>query len=156
MPLARGAAFPTPALADVDGRAVALSAAWSDGEALIAVGHSGCRTTRLTLPYIDRVHRRRAPGSRVVAVLQDLPGDALALRDELQLELPLRLEPEPYPFTAELGLSVVPTLFVVGRDGRVVAVCEAFRRAELESFAARFGAGPLFDASDGAPDLRPG
>jgi peroxiredoxin len=156
LPLALGAAFPSPALLDEHGREARLSAAWAEGEALIAVGHSGCRTTRLALPYVDRLHQRRAPGARVVAVLQDTPEDARALRDDLRLELPLWLEPDPYPLAAALGLTLVPTLFVVGRDGRVAAVCEAFRRAELESFAARWGAAPLFEADDPAPALRPG
>lgn len=157
MPLAVGSAFPTLALAGLDAPATALAEAWAEGEALIAVGHSACRTTRLALPYVDRLHRgRRAPGTRVLAVLQDAPDDARALRDELGLELPLRLEAHPYPLASALGLTVVPTLFVVGRDGRVAAVSEAFRRPELESFAARFGAAPLFETQDPTPALRPG
>lgn len=156
MPLAVGAAFPTLTLDGLDGRPAPLSAAWAEGEALIAIGHSGCGTTRLALPYVDRLHRRRPPGTCVVAVLQDTPAEARALRDNLRLALPLQLEADPYPLTAALRLAIVPTLFLVGRDGRVAAVCEAFRRADLESLATRWGAAPLFETSDLAPALRPG
>lgn len=156
MPLAVGAEFPPLTLDGLDDRPAPLAAAWAEGEALIAIGHSGCGTTRLALPYVDRLHRRRAPGTRVVAVLQDSSVDARALQEELRLALPLQLEPEPYPLTAALGLTIVPTLFLVGRDGRVTAVCEAFRRAALESLATRWGAAPLFETTDLAPALRPG
>ena len=30
-----------------------------DGEALVLIGHRNCKTTRQTLPFLDRIHRRR-------------------------------------------------------------------------------------------------
>ena len=56
-----------------------------------------------------------------------------------------------------LGLGTVPTLFLVTSQGRIDAVAKAFRRADLEAFAARLQVPPpLFLAGDDAPALRPG
>jgi len=76
---------------------------------------------------------------------------------ELSLALAVRLEEDPYPLAERLGLGTVPTLFLVAPGGRIEAVAEAFRRADLEAFAARLEVPPpLFGPGDDAPGLRPG
>ncbi|HET9317457.1 MAG TPA: hypothetical protein VFQ51_17830, partial [Vicinamibacteria bacterium] len=64
--------LPPLRLSDPAGHVRALSDAWASGPALVLVGHSGCDTTRFTLPFVDRVHRRRSRGG-VELVLQDEP-----------------------------------------------------------------------------------
>ena len=156
-PLAPPAPFPDLDLPRLDGQRRPISEAWARGRALIAVGHGECGTTRFALPFVDRIHRRAAGTSTVLAVLQDTPAEARALVDELSLALPVRIEGDPYPLAARLGLGTVPTLFVVGREGRIEAVSEGFRRSDLEDFASRLGApGPLFGPGDDVPPLRPG
>jgi len=156
-PLGPPASFPDVDLAGLDGQRRPISEAWAQGSALIAVGHSECGTTRLALPFVDRLHQRAAPTARVVAVLQDSPADAQALVEELALVLPVRLEEEPYPLASRVGLGTVPTLFLVNREGRIEAVSEGFRRADLEAVADRLQVPPpLFLPGDDAPALRPG
>jgi hypothetical protein len=87
--------FPEAALPDVEGRVAPLREAWAGGLALVILGHRNCKTTRQTLPYVDRMHRR---GARVLAVLQDDAGSARDLARELDLALPMRLEEDPYPW----------------------------------------------------------
>ena len=126
-------------------------------QGLLLVGHSECFTTSSTLPFVDRVFRSLPAGVWVAAVLQDELPAAQALIEELGLGLPVLLEPQPYAFSAALGLSTVPSLLLVGEDGGVEAFSEGFRRADIESFAARLGLpGPLFTEVDQAPTLRPG
>jgi hypothetical protein len=150
-------AFPALALPGPDDGPRPLSDAWRDGEALFLIGHRNCKTTRQTLPFLDRIHRRRAAGRSVVAILQDDPATARELRASLDLALDVRLEADPYPVASALELVAVPTLFLVGRGGEIEGVCEAFVRAELEAFAERLGAPPpLFAPEDDAPALRPG
>lgn len=158
MPLAAaGSAFPRIALDDPSGQRLELSGAWSQGEALIVLGHRNCKTTRQTLPYVERIHRRAQAQGRVLVVLQDDAEAALELARELDLTLPLLCEPEPYPLSQALGLEVVPSLLLVAPDGRVVQSCEAFRKPELDAFAARLGVqGSLFEADDPMPSLKPG
>ena len=149
--------FPERALPDLAGEQRALAEAWQEGDALILIGHKNCKTTRQTMPFVDRIHRRRGAGHSVVAILQDGPREARELAQSLALELPLRLEADPYPLARQLRLATVPTLFVVDREGQIRAVSEGFVRADLEAFAARLGvSSPLFTPEDRAPAMRPG
>lgn len=153
---ARGA-FPALALPDLEGTARPLAEAWAEGDALILIGHRDCKTTRQTLPYFDRIHRRRAAGRQARLVLQDDAATARGLVKDLDLEVPVRLEGDPYPLAAALELVAVPTLFLVGTDGGIARISEGFRRADLEAFAERLGVrGPLFVPEDKAPEFRPG
>jgi peroxiredoxin len=123
----------------------------------LLIGHRTCKTTRQTLPYVDRLWRRRAAGHEVVAILQDTPEEARELARTLSLEMPLRLEADPYPLARELGLTTVPTLFLLDREGQIRAISEGFARADLEAFAQRLGvSGPLFTPEDKAPAMKPG
>jgi hypothetical protein len=148
--------FPDHALADLDGRVRPLAQAWRDGEALVLIGHRDCSTTRLALPFFERIYRRRTRGTAVL-VLQDDAAAARGLSAELALSVPIRLEPAPYALAGALQLEAVPTLVLVERDGRIARVSEGFDRAALEALAARMGvSGPLFEPDDQAPVFRPG
>jgi hypothetical protein len=148
------ASFPEAALPDLAGRVASLDTAWAEGPALVILGHRSCKTTRQTLPYLDRMHRR---GGQVLAVLQDDPEAARELLAELDLALPVRLEADPYPVATALGITTVPTLMLVEPSGTIVAASEGFRRDDIEAFAGRLGlAPPLFVAEDKAPAQKPG
>lgn len=156
MPRSSGA-FPDLDLRDLEGASCRLGEAWARGPALILLGHRNCKTTRETLPLVDRIHARRGPGASVLAVLQDDAQTARGLREQLALGLPIRLEPDPYPLAEALEVTTVPTSFLVARGGGIQAVSEALRRADLEAFAARLGVeGGLFTPEDKVPVLKPG
>jgi hypothetical protein len=145
------------ALADLEGALRPVEETWAGGAGLVLVGKRDCKTTRQTLPFVDRIHRRRAAGQGVLVVLQDDADTARALAADLRLETPIRLDEDPYPLVAALGVEVVPTVFLVGRDGAILKTTEAFHRADLEEYAARLGVpGPLFTPEDKAPAMKPG
>jgi hypothetical protein len=150
------ATFPPLSLAGIEGQERPLAEAWQQGPALIVVGHSGCDTTRFILPYLERAHREHTRGT-ALAILQDEPEEARSLAQRLGLTVPIALDRPPYPLVATLALPLVPVVFLVGEDGRVEAVSEAFRRADLEAFAQRLGVPePFFRPGEKAPALRPG
>ena len=155
--IAAGTRFPETALPDLEGAARPLADAWAQGPALLILGHRDCKTTRDALPFVDRIHRRKDRAATALLILQDDAKTARELRAEMSLELPVRLETDPYPLFQRLGIETVPTLVLVGPDGRVQKVSEAFRREDLEAFAEALGvAVPLFTPADKAPALRPG
>jgi hypothetical protein len=148
--------FPGLSLAALDGRHHPLAEAWAGGNALFLIGHLECRTTRLAIPYADRIHRRRTRGT-VVLVLQDDVETAARVVGEQGLDLPIRLEPDPYPLARALELAVVPALVLVDRGGRIERVSVGFRRDDLELFAGRLGVeGPLAAPDEAAPAFQPG
>jgi hypothetical protein len=149
--------FPTHSLPDLDGVQRPLTMSWSEGPALIVIGHRDCATSRLTLPFVDRLYQRRPRGASVVAVLQDERPAARDLMEDLGLTMPVLLEADPFPLSAELGLRAAPTLLLVGADGLIARAAEGFSRDDLEAFATALGVeGSLFSPDDTAPPRRPG
>jgi hypothetical protein len=146
-------AFPQSGLQAADGSAVSSSAMIAGGPTLVVVGHMNCKTTRQTLPFIDRIHK---DGGRAVAMLQDSPQDAAAGLAKLGLDLPFFCERDPYSLSAAIGLAVVPTLLFVEADGTVSLTSEAFRRPDIEAFAARLGAPKPVIVNDTMPGFKPG
>ena len=147
--------FPLPqtGLQKPDGSPVSSGAMNAGGPTLVIVGHLNCKTTRQTLPFIDRIHK---DGGRAVAMLQDSPEDAAAGLAKLGLDLPFLCERNPYPLSAAIGLDVVPTLLFVEADGTVALTSEAFRRPDIEAFAERLGAPKPVIANDTMPGFKPG
>jgi peroxiredoxin len=150
--------FPPVSLPDLEGTERPFVTAWAERPAIFLIGHRDCVTTRMTLPFVDRIHRRRPANASVIAILQDESGSARELRHDLELALPVLVEADPFPVAAELGLRSVPTVFLVGTDGKIVKTSEGFRRDDLEAMAEAVGmAGPLFTEADaGVPARRPG
>jgi len=149
--------FPALALPDLEGVPRSLAEAWADGEALVLVGLRDCRTTRDTLPLLDRIDRRRGTGTTVLLVLQDDVEAARGLVADLGLGLPVRLDLDPYRLAQAVGLAVVPTLFLIEAGGAITRVSEGLRRSDLEALAQSVGVtGPLWAPEDEVPPLRPG
>jgi hypothetical protein len=150
--------FPLLSLPDLEGTERPFVTAWAARPALFVFGHRDCVTTRMTLPFVDRIHRRRPADSSVIAILQDDAESVRELRRDLELDLPVRLEADPYPVAAEMDLRSVPTVMLVGTDGLIARTCEGFKRDELEAMARAMGmVGPLFTEADaGVPARRPG
>jgi hypothetical protein len=124
---------------------------------LVALGHGECPTTRLLLPYLERIHRGRRPGTEVVVILQDTPEDARALARELELSAPILLDEEPWRLGQALRATTVPLSLLVGPGGTIERAWIAFRRGDVEEAAALVGVPlPLFAPDDPAPALRPG
>ncbi|HVR72639.1 MAG TPA: hypothetical protein VMT87_17520 [Vicinamibacteria bacterium] len=149
------ARFPALALPALDGGVRDLSRV--DRPTLVSLGHGECPTTRLLLPYVERIHRGRRPGTDVVVVLQDTPADARALAADLALSAPILLDEPPFSLGAALQAHTVPLSLLVAPGGRIERAWPAFRRQDLEEAAALLGVPPpLFAPDDPAPALRPG
>lgn len=146
-------ALPDAPVTDREGRASTLHVLTAGAPALLIFGHKDCKTTRQMLPYIDRIHRS---GGRAFAVLQDAPDAALAALEKLGATLPFVSEADPFPFARAIGAEVVPTLLFVDADGRVSATSEAFRKPDIEAFAARLGVGTPVLPGDTMPAFKPG
>ncbi len=153
--LAAGERFPALVLPDAEGARHRLGALWESGGALIVAGHTSCPTTRLALPYVDRVGRRGG-SLPVAAILQERPAAARAAAEALSLALPVLLDEPPYAAGDALGLETVPTLFHVDGAGTIVRVVEGFDRDAFADLAAAAGVVPLFDPDDPAPRQKPG
>ena len=145
--------LPVVELQKPDGSAVPSRALHEGGPTLVIIGHMNCKTSKQTLPFIDRIHK---DGGRAVAMLQDSPEDAAAGLAKLGLDLPFYCERNPYALSAAIGLVTVPTLLFIEADGTVALTSEAFRRPDIEAFAERLGAPKPVIANDTMPGFKPG
>ncbi len=136
-----------------EGRVTSSKALYAGGPTLVMIGHKDCKTTRQTLPFIDRIHR---DGGRAVALMQDSSAEAAAAFEKLGLTLPFFSETNPFALSTAIGIATVPTLLFVEADGRVALTSEAFRRPDIEAFAKRLGAPKPLIANDTMPGFKPG
>lgn len=145
--------LPKAVLLTEEGVATSSNAIYAGGATLVAIGHMDCKTTRQTLPFIDRIHR---DGGRAVALLQDSPAAAASALAKLGLTLPFFCEADPYELSIGIGIVTVPTLLFVEADGTVSQTSEAFRRPDIEAFATRLGAPKPVLENDTMPGFKPG
>jgi len=154
-----GDPFPRITLHDAAG-APAKSPA---GEVLWAFFKTSCPTCQLTWPYLDRLNRLAAGnGLSVVAVSQNDPQKTAAFNREYSVQVPTVYDPAPWKASDALGIENVPTLFLVGGDGRILETVVGFDRRKLEELAERAAAGSgsagasLFRPGESVPAFKPG
>jgi thiol-disulfide isomerase/thioredoxin len=131
--------------------------------ALLVFFKTSCPTCRWALPFFENLHRSsKSDVLQVIAVAEDEESDVVSLANELGLTFPIALEPAPYETSAAYGLTTVPTLFLVRKDGVVELSSAGFARDEILEMiscaAARAGAKPISPFPEGAeiPAFRPG
>jgi len=119
-----------------------------------------CPTCALTAPKV-RAFEDAVPG-RVIGIGQD-PVDALQrFTSEHDMGIASIEDAPPYPLSNAFGVVSVPTLFLVGQDGRVLESIGAWDREGFNRVAATLAdlAGVVpFEVStpdDGLPAFKPG
>ena|SRR5438270_674871 len=130
-PLAAGDKVPDVRLPRLDGGERFL---FSGSPVLLAFFKISCPTCQFTLPFLDRLH----PNLAICAISQN---DAAATREfqqRFKLTLPFLLDPEAddFPASNAFGITVVPTMFTVGPDGRIGRVIEGWDRKEMDQLGA--------------------
>jgi peroxiredoxin len=119
-----------------------------------------CPTCQLAAPTM-RSFEDAFPG-RVVGVGQDPP--AALDRFSIDHGMSIRSVPDvpPYAISTAYDVVSVPTLYLIGADGRVLESVEAWDRTAFNRVAARIaqltGARPVLISTpdDGLPDFKPG
>jgi hypothetical protein len=153
-------AFPPLTLPALEGGDRPLADLWEHGPAVILLGHGNCDTTRFTLPHLARLHAERRAGTEVLAVLQDTAEGARATLERVKLQgtaLPVALEAPPWPLAEALGVTTVPTLFLIAHGGAIEARSEGFSRDDLTRFATVLGTPqPFYPPDTKVPARRPG
>ena len=142
--LEAGTPAPEVSLPTLAGGSWKLSDALRSAPVLLAFFKVSCPTCQLTLPFLSRI-------PNVVAVSQD---DAAGTRDfgarfgslpETVLDAGPR-----YTASNAYGITHVPSLFLVGSDGKIAKAIDGFSKADLEELGVRFA------PNEKVPALRPG
>ena len=119
-----------------------------------------CPTCQMAGPKLE-AFQDAYPG-RIAGVGQD-PEDKLAqFHRSYGLTFPSVPDLPPYAISTAYGVEIVPTTFLVDRDGRVEAVVEAWDRDGLNRISRRLADltgsayAPISEPGDGLPPFRPG
>jgi peroxiredoxin len=145
-------------LATLENGSRTLGELLADGPVLLVFFKSTCPVCQMTLPYLERIHRGRAPGSfAIYGVSQD---DAETTREfiaEFGIGFPMLRDTEEsgYPASNAYSISHVPSLFLVARDGTIAWSLEGFNKREFEAIGGQAGVYP-FRADEKVPEWKSG
>jgi len=128
------------------------------GPVLLAFFKASCPVCQMTLPFLERVHRGRAQGSlEIYGVSQDDAETTQEFAGEFGIGFPMLLDTEEsgYPASNAYGISHVPSLFLVERDGTIAWSLEGFNKREFVAVAGQAGVNP-FRPDENVPEWKAG
>lgn len=161
--IAAGSLAPGFTLKEAGGATLSLADALKKGPVALAFFKVSCPVCQYTWPFLERVHQ--AYGSEKVTlwgISQDDARDTKEYAAEYGSTFPMLLDDGGYPVSNAYGITSVPTLILVGADGKARVAEAGFHKQAIETVAAAFAAvhgkpaAPIFRPSDNAPDYKPG
>lgn len=161
--LAPGGIAPPFSLSNLEGESVSLSDALKNGPVIAAFFKSTCPTSRFTFPFLERIFESYGGGNMTFwAVSQDDAEDTREFLDRYDVKFPALLDQKGYTVSNLYGITNVPTVFVIGTDGKIEVSSVGFSRLDLEkinALAARATGRPeksVFAPGENVPEHRPG
>ena len=151
-----GARAPEFRLDRLEGGEASLQELTAGGLALLAFYKVSCPICQLTLPFLERIHGGgRLP---VFAISQNDDEDTNEFNRYYGISIPTLLDREEADFPASnaFGISSVPTLFLVERDGTVSRVIEGWQKQEIERLGAQAGVNPFRPEDKNVPQWKAG
>jgi peroxiredoxin len=161
--LAAGKVAPDFTLQGVDGKSYSLAAALKNGPVLLAFFKISCPICQFTFPYIERLFETYGNSNLAIwGISQDDAEDTREFCQEFEITFPELIDSNGYSVSNRYGISNVPTLFLIGTDGKIRISETGFSKKDLEQIAREFAgargmaAATLFRPSDIVPDYKPG
>ena len=162
--LSAGRAAPEFTLEKMEGGKFNLREALSRGPVLAVFFKISCPVCQFTLPYVERLYQAYAgKGVTIIGVSQNNKNDTAQFMREYKLTLPVLLDDtSSYPVSNAYGLTNVPTLFWIERDGEIGLSSVGWIRADMEQInrlLADAGHSPqaaMFSPGENVPDFRAG
>ena len=150
-----GTAAPKFRLPRLDGGDVALDDLLANGPVLLAFFKITCPVCQMTFPFLERLHLTGA--LPIYGISQNDAEDTREFNQEFDVTFPTLLDNEENGFAVSnaYGISSVPTIFLIERDGMILRGIEGWRKKEMEWLAAKAG-GNLFRAGDNVPEWKAG
>lgn len=161
--LAAGKLAPDFTLSGIDGRRHSLAEALKKGPVLVAFFKISCPICQFTFPYLERLYEKYGDSKATLwGISQDDAADTKEFNQEFEITFPQLIDATGYPISNQYRITNVPSLFLIGTDGKILASEAGFSRKIIEQVAKEFAAAnalppaPLFKPSDIVPDHKPG
>lgn len=153
--LAPGSTAPDFTLTGLDGSRKTAAEVRGMGPVLLAVFKASCPTCQFTMPFLDRLNGNgKLP---VIAVSQDDPETTRYFNQAFKMHLPTLLDEESrgYRLSNSLGITNVPSMFVIEADGTISKSWMGFSRDDMEAVGERAGVA-VIQPGERVPEFRPG
>jgi len=161
--------FSLPAIVErgVDGKEggkFSLQSALQQGPVLVAFFKVSCPTCQYTFPFLERLHQAHGDGKiTIVGISQNDQRDTRAFMAEYGITFPILLDdPKGYAVSNAYGLTNVPTLFLIGQDGKIEVSSVGWVKQEVEDINRKLAAAqqtalpPIFQPGKDVHDFRAG
>jgi peroxiredoxin len=149
-------------LLGLDGREYSVPGSLEGRPAVLVFCKTSCATCDLALPYFSRLREAYSDGWEIWAISQDPPDRSADYAKRLGLTYPVLLDAPEFVASRLYDPPATPTVFLVGRDGRVDYTTHGFAKDDINEIAARIAgymaAAPVVIApeNDGNPAFKPG
>ena len=158
--LSSGQLAPSFVLEDVEGEARSLRGETAGGGAVVAFFSLDCRACDLSYLPWDRMWEAYAHlGRPLLAISLDARDAAADFFERSGVSFPVLLD-EQREVAQAFGVECTPSLFLIGKEGEILASHDAFDREALNSLstliASGIGMDPVLVAQGEAPDFMPG
>ena len=162
--LTAGTHAPEISLPAMDGSRFSLQDALQRGPVLAAFFKVSCPVCQYTFPYLERLHKSYGDKKiTIVGISQNDRRDTTAFLKEYGITFRILLDdPNGYAVSNTYGLTNVPTLFLIGQDGRIEITSVGWVKQEVEDVNRKLAGAqqtpplPLFQPGEEISDFRPG
>lgn len=161
--LGTGAKAPSFSLANTSGQTMSLGDALRKGPVLAAFFKISCPVCHFTFPFLERMYEAYGDSKFTFwGISQDNARDTRDFMKEFGVKFPVLLDDSRFTASNQYGLTNVPSVFLIGRDGRIEISSVGFAKADLEAAAAAAAkaagtpAAPLFAPGEVIPEYKPG
>src|SRR6266567_6828228 len=137
--LASGSAAPSFNLKNINGAPQSLEEILAKGPVLLAFFKISCPVCQLAFPYLERL--AGSSSLQIVGISQDDAAATHGFRQRFGITFPVLLDQskEGYPASNAYGITTVPSLFLVEKDGEIATSSAGFSKRDLESLGHRAG-----------------
>ena len=162
--LATGVKAPDFELKTLEGKRFSLSEELSRGAVGLAFFKASCPTCQYAFPFLERLHRAYGSrGVRLIGVSQNDAKETAAFLKEFVITFPVLLDDtRSYPVSNAYGLTNVPSIFYVARDGEIEVSSVGWMKADFEEInrrmaeAGKISPAVVFSAGESVRDFQAG
>ncbi len=138
-----GKQAPFFSLSLMSGESFSLADALKQGPVVLAFFKISCPVCQFTFPYLERLHGlARVNKVSIIGVSQNTKEETAAFTREFGITFPIALDDSRrYPVSNSYGLTNVPTVFYIAKDGEIEISSVGWSRADIEQIARKIGGG---------------
>src|SRR5262245_33002853 len=134
--IAAGTRAPDFSVKGLDGKDYSLGKLLEHGPVVAAFFKVSCPVCQFTFPFLERLHKRYGgDGVTFLGIGQDRPADTQEFAREFGATFAMATDAKGYPASNAYGLTNVPTILLIDRDGTVQVGGTGFNKQDLETIA---------------------